>query len=45
MKKKLLYEQPTTELFVVRIESTILSGGGIQDIKDDNVEDDSENWG
>ena len=41
---KLVYEAPETELLFVYIEETILSGGGIQDIKDDDVEDDSDDW-
>ena len=44
MINKLVYEAPETELLFVHIEETILSGGGIQDIKDEDVEDDSEKW-
>jgi len=44
MINKLVYEAPETELLFVRIEETILSGGGIQDIKDENVVDDSDKW-
>lgn len=45
MLKKLVYEAPETELLFVRIEETILSGeGGIQDIKGDNVVDESDDW-
>jgi hypothetical protein len=42
--RKNYYEEPQAELIVVRFEENILSGG-IQDIKGDNVEDDSDNWG
>ena len=43
---KLVYEAPETELLFVCIEETILSGGvgGLQDIKGDDVEDDSDDW-
>lgn len=41
---KLVYEAPETELLFVRIEETILSGGGIQDIQGDNVVDESDDW-
>ena len=44
MKKKLLYEVPQAEQFFVKIERNILSGGGIQDITEENIDDDSENW-
>lgn len=44
MKKKLLYEVPEAELFLVRIEENILSGGGITDITNENVDDDSDDW-
>ena len=43
--RKNYYEEPQAELIVVRFEENILSGGGIQDIKGDNVEADSDNWG
>ena len=42
--RKNYYEEPQAELIVVRFEENILSGG-IPDIKDDDVENDSENWG
>ena len=44
MRKK-NYEVPEAELFLVRFEENILSGGGIPDIKNDDVEDDTDNWG
>ena len=44
MIKKLVYEAPETELLFVCIEETILSGGGLQDIKDDDVVDESDDW-
>ena len=44
MINKLVYEAPETELLFVCIEETILSGGGIQDIKNEDVEDDSDKW-
>ena len=44
MNKKLLYSAPEAELLVVRFEENILSGGGLQDISGDDVEDDSDDW-
>ncbi len=44
MKKKLLYEVPEAEQFLVRIEENILSGGGIQDITEKDVDDDTDDW-
>lgn len=45
MLKKLVYEAPETELLLVRIEKTILSGeGGIQGFKEDDVLDESDDW-
>ena len=44
MIKKLVYEAPETEILSVCIEETILSGGGIQDITGEDVEDDSDDW-
>ena len=45
MVKKQLYSAPEAELLVVGFEENILSGGGIQDITGNDVEDDSEDWG
>ena len=44
MIMKLVYEAPETELLSVCIAETILSGGGIQDITGEDVEDDSDDW-
>lgn len=44
MIHKIVYEAPETELIFVCIEKTILSGGGIPDIKKEDVDDDSDDW-
>ena len=46
MIKKQRYSAPEAELLVVRFEGNFCgTNDGIPDIKDDDVEDDSENWG